>query len=67
MTGRQYDSIINHIRKATQLYSRNKSNCEQKKCSNCIFAYDKDCIFKGLHTVLNTADQAMLIAPPSRP
>jgi hypothetical protein len=67
MTGRQYGSVLLHLRKATELYSRNNKNCDPAKCDNCVFIHDGQCIFKGLHNVLNTADQAMLLVAPSHP
>jgi hypothetical protein len=67
MTGRQYESVIMHLRKATKLYSHNNRKCHNADCKNCVFTHKEDCIFKGLNHVLNTADQAMLITSPSHP
>jgi hypothetical protein len=67
MTSRKYESIILHLRKASSLYSANSAKCKNADCKNCVFTYKENCIFTGLHKVLNTADQAMLIAPPTHP
>jgi hypothetical protein len=67
MTGRQYDSVIMHLRKAKTLYTNNNKKCKKADCKNCVFEYNEKCIFTGVNHVLNTADQAMLITAPSHP
>jgi hypothetical protein len=67
MTGRQYDSVIMHLRKAKTLYTHNNKKCEKSDCTNCVFSYKDNCIFTGVNHVLYTADQAMLIAAPTHP
>jgi hypothetical protein len=67
MTTRKYESIILHVRKAYKLYSANSAKCKNADCSKCVFITGEKCLFPHLRNILNTADQAMLLAPPSHP